>query len=252
MFRFSLTEAQVLAEGLDTEIRLFPFQFPGSSSLLEDQLRTIVRVGEDLEKRGIYRQGRLLPDVKLGFQLLSHYRHAVAVMGTVDVNREVYARVSTDGRNGVLVVKQGDVMDFQLIRPEAITRTAVSLLPRLPPGPGSSVTVSQQVPVASGSRHEDEQPQSFMVSGTRSGADSQRGFAEEILRRPRTGAGYFVPEHTGRDGKPVSLSGLGWLDTNDGRYMISGGLGRDGRGWASYAPADQASIEHQLRQILFA
>lgn len=252
MYRLSLTEAQTLAEGLGTHIQLFPFQLPSSPSLVEDQVRTVISVAKHLEKRGFFHRGRLLPDLEQGFRLLSHYQHAIAVMGTVDRDREIYARVSSDGRRGVLVIKRGDVLDFQLIRPEAMTRTAVSLLPKLQPGPGSSVTVQQRMTASTGSHQSEEQPESFMVPGVRGGTDSQRGFAEEVLRRPRTGAGYFVPEYVGKDHRSVTLSCLGWLDTEDGRYMITGGTGDDGRGWATYAPADHARMDRQLRQSLFA
>lgn len=252
MYRLSLTEAQTLAEGLGTHIQLFPFQFPSSSSLMEDRIRTVISVAKHLEKRGFFHRGRLLPDLEQGFRLLSHYQHAIAVMGTVNRDQEIYARVSSDGRRGVLVIKRGNVLDFQLIPPEAMTRTAVSLLPKLRPGPGSSVTVQQRMTAPAGSRQNEEQPESFMVSGLHSATDSQRGFAEEILRRPRTGAGYFMPEHVGKDHRLVTQSCLGWLDTEDGRYMITGGTGNDGHGWATYAPADHARMDRQLRQLLFA
>ncbi|MGH3438397.1 MAG: ESX secretion-associated protein EspG [Sciscionella sp.] len=246
-----MTEADIVADGLDTQIRQFPFQFPGSSPLLEERIRLAAGVSDGLTERGLIRRGKLLPELEEGFRLLSRYHFAIAVMGTIASDRETYARVCADARSGVLVVADGEQIGLQPIRAEELLRAAIGLLPALPPGPGQSVTVTQQAKTPARVGADDEGFQiPFVQGGSSSGAAQQRA-AEEILRRPRTGAGYFVGNRRDPTGETVNTPALNWLDTDAGRYMVTSGQSGDGATWATYSPADYPRIERKLYESIY-
>lgn len=250
MYRFSLTEADILAEALDTRIRLFPFQLPGSSALLDQRIRVAGQVTTALRERGLIRRGGLLPDIVRCFRLLSDYRVAIAVLGTVEHTRELYARLSGNRQEGVLAVKEGETMSLRLIPPEGLVRAAVGLLPSMAAGPGHSVTVTEQTPEQRQS--EDDEDYVFFHQKPSPDASSRAGFraAEEILRRPRLGAGYFVVSHRDRTGTETTAPGLNWIDTDAGRYLVRTGHRGDGAPLATYTPADDTRLARQLDELV--
>ncbi|HEY0641426.1 MAG TPA: ESX secretion-associated protein EspG, partial [Pseudonocardiaceae bacterium] len=66
------------------------------------------------------------------------------------------------------------------------------------------------------------------------GGDPAWRAAEAMLRRPRTGAGYFVVQARGREAQDGTVT---WFDTDAGRYAARGG---------TFLPVDGA----RLRQVL--
>lgn len=233
-------------------MRLFPFQIPSFGTLMEDRARIARAVQDDLENRGLCQAGNVNEDVLMALRLLADHQVAIAVMGTVDGGREIYARASATARQGVLAQKDEQLIKFELIRPEALARSAVGLLPDLKAGPGQSVQITQPVAVPARHRVEDEGDLGFAqpVRARRSMSDAQLHAAEEILRRPRKGGGYFVVSGRDARGKDVAAPGLSWIDTEDGRYMVQSRTSEDGQQHGTFAPADPGRIAHQLNDLL--
>ncbi|MGH3621101.1 MAG: ESX secretion-associated protein EspG [Sciscionella sp.] len=249
----SLAAVDILSEALGTNARLFPFQIPSLGELVEDRMRIGEAVVRDLERRGLARRGNLVPDVERALRLLSEYQVSIAVLGTVEQNRTVYARAFADGRAAVLVLKQDQTMRFDLIRPEALVRATVNLLPALAPGPGQSSTITQPAGAEERRRPaEANEPHRMFneVRPQRTSADSQRRAAESILRRPRTGTGYFIVSGRGRQGNEREAPGLSWIDTDSGRYLVQVRDGKDGQTFGTFAPADNARLQRQLGELV--
>jgi hypothetical protein len=247
-FSLSLAAADIVAELLGANIRLFPFDIPSVGEFMADRQRIAKAVVRDLAKRGLVSREGFDPDLKLAMRTLSDYGIAVAVMGTVEKNREIYARASATKDTGVVAVKEKQSMRFELIRPTSLALTLVEMLPKVQAGPGQSVTIRRPAPVRH-QRQDGDQP--IFGEKVRPSTDQQLRAATAYLARPRTGTGFFAV--TGRDkhGREVQAGGLSWLDTDAGRYVtLSRPAEEDGSVTGTIFPADSARVAHQLGQMI--
>lgn len=248
-FVLSLTDADILAQLLGTNIRQFPFKIPSVGRLQVDRLRIAREVFADLARRGLIRNGKLDPDLERAMRTLSDYGVAVAVMGTVKEREELYARASATAEHGVLARLTGDKLRLELIRPTALAVTLVGLLPRLDAGPGQSVTISQPAPVAAAVGGGEQGV--FRPVHPRSGIDQRLRMAAGYLSRPRTGAGFFAVTGRDRSGREVQGGGLTWFDTDAGRYLsLSRPPGEDGSVSSTFSPADTGRLIQSLGQMI--
>ncbi|MET0233843.1 MAG: ESX secretion-associated protein EspG [Kibdelosporangium sp.] len=242
-FTLSLAAVDILGEALGVDCRRYPFQLPGIGDFAEDRVRIAEAVFADLTQRRLVRNEKLNPTIAEGLRLMARSRVAIAVMGTLEDESGLYARVSADHDRGLLVIQEGQLFRFEFVRPESLARTAVSLLPRLRPGHGQSVTIT------SGSVATEENQEGFsrQVRPPRTASQSQLAAAQEMLRKPRTGAGYFVVSAMDSSGKETRAPGLSWLDTEEGRYMAQA---RPDEGGGTFAPADTARLVQQLDDLM--
>jgi hypothetical protein len=247
-FTLSLAAVDILAEALGVDCRRYPFQMPGIGDFVEDRVRIAQAVFADLARRGLVRNEKLDPEVAEALRLMARYHVAIAVMGTLDDESGLYARVSAGDERGLLVMQEGQIFRFEFIRPESLSRAAVSLLPRLRPGHGQSVTIT----AATAPKAVDtEEHRGFgkPLRPARTASQSQLLAAQEMLRKPRTGAGYFVVSAMDRDGRETRAPGLSWLDTEEGRYMAQAHPDMDG---GTFAPADTVRLVQQLDDLIAA
>jgi hypothetical protein len=242
----SLPDVDVLAQALDVNIRQFPFEIPSFGEFQRDRQRIAREVFTDLGRRGLVRGADIDPELTRALRTLSEYVVSVAVMGTVEKTRKVYARAATNGETGVLAVKDGDRLRVELIRPTALAVTLVGLLPKVPAGPGQSVTVTQQGPAPAGD--------GFLapVQSGRSGNDQQLRIAANYLNRPRTGTGFFsVAGRDRRTGRELRGGNLTWIDTDAGRYLtLARPPGEDGQVRCTFSPADSARLAQSLGEMI--
>ncbi|RZS44915.1 ESAT-6 protein secretion system EspG family protein [Herbihabitans rhizosphaerae] len=227
-FHLSLREADILAELIAVNLRVFPFQLPTHGELVAERQQLGYQVVAALEERGLARQGTLERHVAQALRVLATFERAVVVVGTAG-ERTILARLAASGRHAVLVSQYGGGMMFEEITPESLAYTAVSLLPDLPGGPGQPVTIS---------RPDEPRPDTF--------ADGPAHAVRTMLERPRTGGGYFVTVARDRMARERRAPGLTWFDTDAGRYMVR--PHPDGTG--TYTPADRARLRHQLDGML--
>jgi hypothetical protein len=246
-YTLSLADADILGQALDVDVRQFPFDIPSVGALQRDRQRIAREVFVDLDRRGLMRGGDLDPDLTRAMRTLSNYAITIAAMGTVETSRTIYARAATNGETGVLAVKSRETLRLELIRPTALAVSLVGLLPKLPAGPGQSVTITQPGPAVPS---DDD----FFgpVRANRNSSDQQLRIAASYLNRPRTGTGMFSV--TGRDrriGKELRGGTLTWIDTDDGRYLaMSRPPGEDGQIRSTFSPADPARLAHQLGEMI--
>lgn len=250
-FSLSLTEADVLAQLLGTNIRLFPFEVPSAGRLEVDRRRIAREVFADLGRRGFIRHGEVDPDLDRAMRAVSDYAVAVAVLGTVEQTREIYARASAVGETGVLAVRDGDRIRLELIRPTALPSTVVGLLPRAQAGPGQSVTISRPAPVALSRRLDAEDEDPFGGVRLRTGADQRLRMAAGYLARPRTGTGFFAVSGRDRHNRERRGGGITWIDTDVGRYLsLSRPATEDGEISSTFSPADSARLTQALAEMI--
>lgn len=245
-FTLSLAAVDILAEALGVDCRRYPFKIGGIGDFVDDRVRIAQAVFADLSRRGLVRDERLDADVADALRLMARYRVAIAVMGTLDDESGLYARVSAGTDRGLLVIQEGQMFRFEFIRPESLARTAVSLLPRLRPGHGQSVTITaaaEPKPVATEEHRGFAKP----LRPARTPSQSQLLAAQEMLRKPRTGAGYFVVSTMDSTGRETQAPGLSWLDTEEGRYMAQANPDQDG---GTFAPADTVRLIQQLEDLI--
>jgi hypothetical protein len=253
-FALSLAAVDILSQTLKTNARLFPFEIPSVGQLQTDRIRIAKAVFTDLAKRGLVRQGDVVPHLTLAMRTLSDYQVAVAAMGTVEQvdgkkGKEVLARASATGETAVLAVQEGQMIRLELIRPSALAVAMVGLLPKMEAGPGQSVTLTQPAP---GSRRDDGQGGYFQnVHGPGGSSARTSRLAESYLTRPRTGAGFFAVSGRNRHGKEIRVGELGWVDTDVGRYLtLARPPDEDGRVHNTVSPADTTRLNQQLGQLI--
>jgi hypothetical protein len=246
-FSLSLAAMDVLGQTLGVNVRVFPLEIPSFGQLEEDRVGLARAVFTDLAKRGLVQRGELDEDLTRALRALSDFQVAVAAMGTPEKDKKLFARASANPDTGVLAVQDGQQLTLSLIRPTALAMTMVSLLPKVDAGPGQSVTLAK--PAAVGGRDEDGGFSS--VSGVYRRADPALRIAEGYLTRPRTGSGFFTVSGKDRHGKEIDGGGIGWFDTDAGRYLsLTRPAGEDGQVYGTFSPADPARLTQQLGQLI--
>lgn len=246
-YTLSLPAVDVLAQTLDVNIRQFPFEIPYVGEYERDRQRIAREVFVDLSRRGLVRGGDIDPVLVKALRTLSEYVITVAVMGTVEKSRKVYARAAAAGETGVLAVKEGESLKLEVIRPTALATTLVGLLPAMESGPGQSVTITT-------SAGDPNDLDGFMapVYANRTANEQGLRLAESYLARPRTGTGVFsVSGRDRRTGKERKAGHVTWIDTDAGRYLaLVRPPGEDGQARSTFSPADPVRLTHQLGELI--
>ncbi|MFI9818654.1 ESX secretion-associated protein EspG [Saccharothrix variisporea] len=247
----SFAALDVLGEALGTDVRRFPFSIPHLGATREDRLRLVEAVHQDLVARTLVRNGRFVPELVEALHVFTRGHLTIALVGTAGESQPTALAV-TDGRTGVVAEQQVETVVFRPCGPDAIVPGLLRLLPPMRPGPGASVTVTDTSTPARRRVEEDFSEMTFRtrVKATGSSPAGQRAAAEEVLRRPRLGAGYFLVSARGRNGRDTQLGTVNYLDTDAGRYAVIPTTAPDGQLAATYTPADQAALERHLNRIV--
>lgn len=253
-FECTFLELDAIGDALQCDVRPFPFQFPVHGELADERVRLIQQVHHTLTAKGLIDGRRFAPDLEDLVGLFARGTVAVAVVGTVD-GEGLCARAVSDGRHAVLAVQHGQSIRFEPVTPPSLVRSVLGLLPALRPGPGRSITITQEVPVAVGrhARVEDDNAGRSYLQAVRPPPESgraERAIAEEIMRKPRLGSGYFTVTARGRNGHEGEPATISWLDTDAGRYAVLPTTGPDGRLHVTYTPADLPRLDHNLTRLV--
>lgn len=245
-FTLPLTAVDLLSEGMGLDCRVFPFVIPSAGATLEDRVELAKSVIEDLRARRLARGDRINAEVGDALRLLAGAKVSIAVSGFQD-GESLLARVCASGRHAAVAVRQGESLRFEFVRPTALARAAVRLLPRMVPGPGQSVTIAERT----------ESDQGWEADGfveqnraARTGEESQRAVAKAILQRPREATGTFSVSGRGRTGRPVEAGDVSWFDTDVGRYLSRRKRGLDGVYYVTWSPADRSRLEQVLGELI--
>lgn len=248
----SFAALDVLGEALRINLRRFPFAIPHHGTTREDRVRLIEAVHRDLIERGLVRDGEFAQELVEALHVFARGHLVTALVGTSGDTQPIGLAV-TDDRTGVIAEQRDNTIVFQLCQPDSAVPRLVRLLPPMRPGPGVSVAVADTSSPTSRRRADEDFSEHTFRTPVKAAAPSpvgQRAAAEEILRRPRLGAGYLQVSARGRNGREIELGTINYLDTDVGRYAVIPATGQDGRLTATYTPADQAALERHLTRIV--
>lgn len=164
-----------------------PFEVPVVGDTVDERKRLREVIHRTLERAGAMRAGRLDPRVEDALVVLARAPFVLTAAGDIG-NATLLARACSDGRDAVLAVQDGNHLSVRLVRPTAVVAELIDLLPNIPAGHGSSLTV----PAPTRGRHtrpESEEDYDPLASAReRPGATStqQRGLAR-VFAQPRLG-----------------------------------------------------------------
>ncbi|ONI73258.1 hypothetical protein ALI144C_45925 [Actinosynnema sp. ALI-1.44] len=248
-FGLSFAAVDILSEGLRLNCRVYPFTIPSFGEYADDRVRIAGAIKEDLINRGLADHRGPGPEVVGALRMLTDYHVSVAVMGDVESGRKIYARAAAAGNKAMIVRQEDQLLKFALVRPEGLARAVAALLPPLKPGPGQSVTITR--PTAHPVTAEDDDNMTFRqpVARSQTTNPAQLRGAEEILRRKRLGSGHFAVTGRDRNGNTRQAPGLGWIDTDAGRYLVQN-LDRPDMEGGTFFPADGQRMINQLNELL--
>ncbi|WP_244231359.1 ESX secretion-associated protein EspG [Saccharomonospora piscinae] len=262
----SSVEASVTGQALGADVRRFPLRLRNTTTDPDRLVKLTSAVGKALVERGLATTSSVHPAVRAAFGLFARHRVGVAVTGIDGFGENIAALSLTDGAQALGVTQHGQSDDllFSLFSDDDLVDVVAGVLPTMPAAPGGPLTVRGTVSShatawearkAAEQALDEEETHAFgslavasTVAAPRPARRGREPSAEERLREalagPRLGGGYVTV--SGHRAAPQTLS---WLDTEDGRYLISTQQNQD-ECVATYEPAGQADVARAVRDAL--
>jgi hypothetical protein len=252
-FSLSLAGIDLLWEQLrlGTPVRIFEVPSVGATTQDRERLRQIVF--EDLMSRNLAYRGRLAPEVEEALGTLSRFQLAIDVVGVLEHEDRLLARVASNGRSAVSARLRDQQVRFDILRPEALLAEAVGMIGDTKPGPGRSVTFPEPEQAPPTRHRTADEGFSGVFDPPRSqvgGYEVERRAAQTMWEKPRRRIGMFTVYGRDRRGRELVTPVLSWFDTDEGRYFGQSRPGPDGKQWTTYSPADASRISQQLADMI--
>ncbi|WP_394618329.1 ESX secretion-associated protein EspG [Lentzea sp. JNUCC 0626] len=247
-FLLSTREFEVLWQTLRLGRMPYPLDVPSEGATEQDVKALQARTIAGLRQRGI------ADDVRLEdlMRLLSD--HQVSVDAVAGLDRTVRALAAATDREAVLAVIDGDSVGLSEIRPTALAREIVRVLPEGVAGPGSALSVRletlQQAVALQEAEQEEESEDPWGAADEelddreallKAGLSAQDARQMDELAANRVAGGQFGVTH-GRHRADVVIN---WFDTHQGRYLM---VRSDG--WLSLSPTDNDRIATRIDAVL--
>jgi ESX secretion-associated protein EspG len=251
----SLPAVDILWEDLKLGGIPFPLELRSHGDTAEERGRIKAAVYTQLERRGLARSGWPVPELEETLTLLATPKISIDLVALADLADPVPLRavVAARGKHAVLAIQRDLAITVSDVRETAIVGSIVELLPPNRSGPGQSVTLPSSMLAAEpprAGRHRAE-PGPLMQAATReSDLASELRFVDSIMERPTFCAGSIGIVLRDERGKHQRLPGIGFFDTDQGRYATSVVRGGDGEDWTTLSPADNARLAHRLAETL--
>jgi len=217
----------------------FPLEVRGHGDTVDERARIKVGVYAELERRGLTSFGRPAPEVEDALRLLARPEVGVDLVGRLDPasDQPVKAVAVARGRRALRAVQREPGIVLTEVRDTAIIASIIELLPQSRPGPGRSVTVPASV-LRPGSPHR------------RTVNPAELRLIASITERPLHRVGQLGIMLRDDRGGLRRLPGIGWFDTDQGRYATTVRRGGDGADWTTLSPVDNARLAHRLAEDL--
>jgi hypothetical protein len=234
----SLPALDALWEDLNLGAIPFPLEVRSHGETIEERGRIKAAVYADLERRGLARRHRAEPQLEDVLQLVARPTISIDAIAMLDMAGKdpVKAIVVASGRQAMLVVQRELMVSLTPIRETALASAIVGILPPVKSGPGQPLSLPVDSVHRSGGRHSRPDP------------DNKR--LEAIMKQPVLRAGQFGITVRDQQGRSKRLPGIGWFDTDTGRYMNVVREASDGEAWLTLTPADGGRIAHRLSEEL--
>lgn len=244
-------ELEVLWQELGLGRMPYPLDVPSVGATMEERAKARLAVLTELQRRGLVGDQRLE-----GFlRLLAE--HDIAVDAVANINRPVRAVAASDGRYAVLAVIDNDQVGLVEIRPTALAKSIVEVLPDGSAGPGAALSLRLETLQAAVALHEDPQEESDDPWGgddlderqalMKAGLSNQDATVISELAANRVAGGQFGV--TRGDGSRFRTERVGalitWFDTHQGRYLMV-----HENGWLSLSPTDNDRIATRISSVL--
>ncbi|MEU7474981.1 ESX secretion-associated protein EspG [Lentzea sp. NPDC042327] len=247
-YLLSTREFEVLWQTLRLGRMPYPLDVPSEGATASELTALQERTIADLRRRGLADDARLEDLMRLLGE------HDVSVDAVAGLDRTVRALAASDGNEGVLAVIDGDAVGLSEIRPTALAREIVRVLPHGVAGPGSALSVrleTLQQAVALQEAEQDEESEDPWGAADdelddrqallRAGLSAQDARQMDELAANRVAGGQFGVTH-GRHRADVVIN---WFDTHQGRYLM---VRSDG--WLSLSPTDNDRIAMRIDSVL--
>lgn len=196
------------------------------------------------------------PDPRLVELLRLLGDHEVAVDAVAHVDRAVRAVAVSDGRRGALAVIDSGSIGVLEIRPTALARSIVEVLPDGSAGPGSALSLRLETlhaAVALQDEQQDDDEDDPWGSGElderealqKAGLSREDATVVSELATSRVAGGQFGVMVGGGYRRSRAGALITWFDTSQGRYLM---VHEDG--WLSLAPTDNDRIATRIASVL--
>ncbi|WP_439659011.1 ESX secretion-associated protein EspG [Lentzea sp. HUAS TT2] len=247
-YLLSTREFEVLWQTLRLGRMPYPLDVPSEGATEQDVKTLQDRTIAELRRRGIGDDARL-EDL---LRLLGD--HEVSVDAVAGVGRTIRALAAANGPGAVLAVIDGEKVGLSEIRPTALAREIVRVLPEGVAGPGSALsvrleTLQQAVALQEAEQEEDsedpwgaaDEELDDREALLKAGLSAQDARQMDELAQNRVAGGQFGVTH-GRHRADVVIN---WFDTHQGRYLM---VRSDG--WLSLSPTDNDRIATRIDAVL--
>lgn len=247
MTRLTPRQLDVLWHDLGLGRLPYPLDVPSTGANAAERARLRSEVLAELGGR---------PDARL-VELLGLLASAdIAVDAVAGAGGPVRAIAASNHRHAVLAVLRGDAVTLTEIRPTALAKSIVDMLPARPAGPGGPRTLRLETLRQAVTRYEDTEDHGDDPWGNeelderaalvKAGLSAEDAKAVAELATNRVAGGQFgVSCSDGgytRKRAPVLVN---WFDTHQGRYLMV----CDDQ-WLSIAPADNDRIAARIASVL--
>lgn len=244
----SLAALDILWEDLRLGRTPFPLEVRSHGDTAEVRERIRAAVYADLGRRGLATGARAEDGLVEKLRLLAEPAVGIDLVALPDLADAdpVRALAVARGRHGLLAVQRKLTLTLRGMRDTKLPGALVDLLPRTPAAPGESITQP-----AAALR---EQPAGIMVRAgvlhTAAPRAAGDGEVAAIMDRPVLRAGQLGVTRYEESGRRRREPGIGWFDTDEGRYATTMAPGPDGEDWVTMWPADNARLAHRLAETL--
>lgn len=254
----SLPAVDVLWEDLKLGRVPFPLEVGSYGDTGEERGRIKAAVYSQLERRELAEGGTATVELASVLRLLSTPKISIDLVALNDLSdtQPIRAVVAARGKRAVRAVQHDLAITLSRVRESAIVSSIVDLLPTNRSGPGQSVTLPGSMlagrPAAATGRHrrQDSDEGVLRAVALQSEHHNELKFVDSVMERPTIRAGSIGIMLRDEQGKIQRLPGIGFFDTDQGRYTTTVTRGSDGEDWTTLSPADNARIAHRLAETL--
>ncbi|MFB9904704.1 ESX secretion-associated protein EspG [Allokutzneria oryzae] len=205
-------------------------------------------VWDDIGERGLGRPIRLDAELEQMLGVLALPDREVD--GRVWLGRSVRVLAAARGSDGVLAVLEGSQLTLRQVADYGLPRTALSVLPPLPAGPGRSITLPSSDLDAAAAQAGDSVAAleaALRQYGVRAeDANALSTVVSEVGDRGQFGAAARDEHGKRRRADRV----IAFFDTPAGRYLQTRSTSPGGVPWSTISPADARRLTQHLDELL--
>lgn len=237
----------ILCEDLGLPAVPFPLDVPGHGDTKRERASLRAAVYAELAGRGLADRDGAAPVLAEALRLLTGAKVTIDLIGVDLAGRRPPQRavVAALGRRAILAMQGEPGVRLAEVPGSEAIGSIVRLLPPSRPGPGRPIALPAAALTRDGSptpsgRHSRSMPDD----------DAELAMVQQTMGRPVQRAGQLGGGIRDARGALRRLAGIGWFDTDQGRYATSLLPGEDGEQWTTLAPADNAVLVRQLSEML--